>query len=203
MKTTELKEITRILKRGGVIIFPTETVYGIGADSFIKKGIRKIYEIKRRDRKKPLTLHLSDPSHIYKFGEVNSVAKIIIENFLPGPITIILPKKRNIPRYIVAGKKKVGFRVPNCKVSQEIISYYGGPISATSVNISGSPPLNDIDKIEEMFRNSVDYIVREPCKLSKMSSTILDLTYKPFKVIREGEIKIEEIVNFLRRYKVL
>ncbi len=198
MEVKELERISDILKSGGVVIFPTETVYGIGADPSNREAIKKLYNIKKRDRKKPLTLHIATLSDIYKFSYVDGRFKPIIERFLPGPLTVVFPKKRNIPRYVVAGKKKVGFRFPKCPVALEIIRYYGYPIAATSVNISGMPPINDISKIKTLFGDKVDYIVKDVCELSKISSTVVDFTVKPFKLLREGEIGYKEIENALK-----
>ncbi len=193
MEIEELEKISKILNSGGVIIFPTETVYGLGADPFIKNGIKKIYSIKKRNKNKPLTLHLASPLDIYKFAYVDLRAKLLIQRFLPGPLTIILPKRGVVPRRVVAGKNKVGFRVPACKVSRDIISFYSSPIAATSVNISGSAPLNNIEDIEKRFGKSVDYIVKKVCKLSEEASTVLDLTVRPFKILRHGEISEKDI----------
>ncbi len=197
MEIKELERITNVLGRGGVVVFPTETVYGLGVDPFIKIGIKRLYDIKKRDRRKPLTLHLADPLDIYKFAYVDHRAQVLIQKFLPGPLTIILPKKRAVPRRVVAGKNKVGFRIPSCKIARDIIKFYGRPIAATSVNISGSLPLNNIKDIEKKFGELVDYIVLEPCELSKKASTVLDLTVKPFKILRYGEISKEDIEKII------
>ncbi len=198
MERKELERIVSILRKGGVIIFPTETVYGIGASPFNKRAIERIYDIKKRDRKKPLTFHISHPNYIYKFAYVDNRAKRLIENFLPGPLTLILPKKRNVPRSTVGGKTKIAFRVPECSVAREIIEYFGAPIAATSVNISGEPPINDIDSIIKRFGHLVDFIVKEKCVLSKQASTIIDLTKKPFRILRIGEITPDEIEKILK-----
>ncbi len=198
MEVKELENINHILRRGGIVIFPTETVYGIGVDPFNREAVKKLYNIKKRDRKKPLTLHIATSSDIYKFSYVDEGFRPVIERFLPGPLTVIFPKKRNIPRYVVAGKKKVGFRFPKCPVTLEILKYYGYPIAATSVNISGKPPINDINEIEALFEGKVDYIVKDVCELSKISSTVVDFTVKPFKLLREGEIGYKEIEKALK-----
>ncbi len=194
-----MKKIRKILEKGGVIIFPTETVYGLGVDPFNREAVKKIYKIKKRDRKKPLTLHIGESLDIYRFAHVDRRAKLFIENFLPGPLTIILPKLRNVPRWVVAGRTKVGFRFPSCQAAQEIIKFSKTPIAATSVNISGQPPITDIKEIEKRFGHLVDYIIKEPCNLSRTASTVVDLTKKPFKILREGEITAEELEATLRK----
>ena len=137
---TKLQEINNYLKEGKLIIFPTETVYGLGAIATDDKAVKKIYIAKGRKSDNPLIVHLSSVSEIEKYAHIeNEIERKLINTFMPGPFTIILKKKDNIPSAVSGGLDTVGIRVPSNKIAHSILSHNNLPIAAPSANISGRP----------------------------------------------------------------
>ena len=122
IKDNELNRTVQVLKGGGIVIFPTETVYGIGANAFDKKAVEKIYEVKNRPGEKPLSIMVSGIDEIEKYAIIsNNIERKIIESFMPGPITVILKKKPGVFDYISSGKDTIGVRIPDNKIVLEIL----------------------------------------------------------------------------------
>jgi len=181
----QIDKAVKILKNGGVIAYPTETIYGIGANIFNKKAVKKIFELKGRSFDKPLSVAVADFKTIEQLAYVSDKNKGLIKKLLPGPITILLPKKDIIPDIITQGSKLIGIRFPENKEVIEIIKKAGFPIVSTSANISGE---KDVFEAKDVELN-VDFTVRGKCKYKK-SSTVFDLENK--KILRKG-VGIEEI----------
>ena len=136
----ELKEVVQILKNNGVIIFPTETVYGIGGNALSNEVIDKVYNAKNRPRAKAVNIMVSNKSEIKKYTEITSnLEQKIIDEFLPGPLTIILKKKPDFGTYFTAGNDTIGVRIPNHRIVNSILNEIDFPIIAPSANISGEP----------------------------------------------------------------
>ena len=179
-----------------VIIFPTDTVYGIGTKIFDIDGIEKIYQIKKRPKDKPLACLCANLEQIESIAYVDEKAKKIINKFLPGGLTLILKAKdQNIHNYAIDGT--VAVRIPKHPIALKIL-LENGPLATTSVNLSGQKPLNDFETINETFKGKIDYIFKDPTniKYSNVPSTIIDMTNE-LKVIREGDIKLEEILKII------
>lgn len=177
----KIKEAAKIIKEGGLVAFPTDTVYGLGAAYNNPDAVTKIYEVKKRAKNKPLTLHISKIEMLESFDcEIDHLAKILMDKFWPGPLTIILNTKDK--------KKTVAFRMPKGEIAKSFIEACGIPIVAPSANISGNKPpvsaegvLKDLDgKIEAVIDGGTTYLGGE--------STIIDVTSFPYRVIREGAI---------------
>lgn len=176
-----IQKARRIIKRGGVIIYPTDTLYGLGADIFNQKAVKKIFAIKGRDFKKPISVLVSDFRDIKKIAVLNKEQEKIAGGLLPGPFTLIFRKKKCISNLLTAGSQKVGIRIPDSKICQALAKNL--PITATSANISGRKPIVNIKKIAKIFANKVDLILVGK-NLSGKPSTVIDLTEKPFKIIK-------------------
>ena len=188
MEKIKVENIKDINLKGKVIVFPTDTVYGLGAMINDKEGIDKIYQIKQRNYSKPLSILVSNKDvspYIYD----NKKVVDLIDKYWPGALTIIAKKKDIVSDYITSGLNTVGLRMPNNEISLKIINHFG-PLATTSVNISGDEPLNDINEIEEYFGDVVDYIVIDKTKFSKVSSTVVQCVDDGYKVIRNGDIKL-------------
>ncbi len=169
--------------RGKVICFPTDTVYGVGAMVDDLESINRIFKMKERDSSKPLAI-LTPNSNIYEFvEEVNPEAKRLMDEGWPGALTLIFKKSENINDLITKGFPTIAFRMPNSKIALSILNKFG-LMATTSVNISGSSPLNSVEEIEKAFYNEIDYIVTETESLSKNPSRIIDVTTCPSKIIR-------------------
>lgn len=168
-----------ILKKGGVIAYPTETVYGLGADIFNLKAVKRVFEIKKRSFKNPISIAVADIDQLKKIAKLDSSSLAICKKILPGPFTVLLPKRKVVSDILTANKKLVGVRMPELKSIRELIKKFGRPITSTSANISGEAPIVNSAKIDL----EVDFILEGECKYKK-ASTVLDILNK--KILRKG-----------------
>ncbi len=182
-----------------ILIFPTDTVYGIGTPIFDIDGINKIYEIKKRPKDKPLACLCADINQIDKIAYLNNDIIKLINEFLPGALTIILNSKEEVIKKI--GYKTIGIRIPNSKCALSILKEYG-PMLTTSVNDSGDVPLNNYDEIKEKYNNLVDKIYKSDEQSSNLSSTVILVDNDNIKILREGSIKKEDILRILNNDKL-
>lgn len=191
-KNPELKKIKKtveILKNKGVIIYPTDTIYGLGCDIFNKKAIEKIYQIKKREKKKPLSLICSDFKQISEYAVIQNYAFNIMKKLLPGPYTFILKAKNKTPQRFIAKNKTVGIRIPDNQICLSIVDLLGSPIITTSLNISGEKTLTNPSQLTKEMKNKIDLII-DVGDLENDASTIIDLSQKEPIVIRQGKGKI-------------
>ncbi len=190
MEKILVKDIDKIDLKGKVIVFPTDTVYGLGCQIDDIDAIKKIYEIKNRDYSKPLAV-LAPNNDIGKYVEnVNKKAKDLMEKYWPGALTIIFNKSDIVSDLVTANLKSIGIRVPNNEIALQILNRFG-LMCTTSINISGMPPLNNINDIIKYFEDKIDYLVIDACTLSKNSSTVVDARSNDLIILRSGDIKIE------------
>ncbi|WP_353684827.1 L-threonylcarbamoyladenylate synthase [Thermodesulfovibrio sp. 3907-1M] len=192
LTTTEeinIKEVLKILENNGIIIYPTETLYGIGAKYNSKRSLKKIFEIKKRPEEKsfPLIVNLDHLEMVAEF--IPSVAQKLIEKFWPGPLTLLLPAKKNLPEEITKDGK-VAVRMPGESFALKLIQESAFPITATSANISGFPAADRIETIIEYFKEAPIDLIIDGGKLLGIPSTIVDTTVEPPKVIRKGAIEL-------------
>ena len=178
-----------------VIIFPTDTVYGIGTPIFDIEGINKIYDIKKRPKDKPLACLCANLNQINDIAIIDDNAKKLINKFLPGALTLILDSKDEVVNKI--GYKTIGVRIPNSKVALDILEI-NGPMLTTSVNDSGYQPINEYEEILNKYSNQVDKIYEAKEKLSTISSTVVLVKDGAVNVLREGQISKEDIIDALR-----
>ena len=184
-----IKEAAGIIKRGGVLIFPTETVYGVGADAFNEKACRRIYEIKNRPAHKPLIVLISYIKDVDRVAsDVPDEARNLMEKYWPGPLSIILKKNEDLPDVVTAGTDTVAVRLTSNEVLRKIISEAECPIVAPSANISGKPfNVRAKDTVQD-FEGLVDMIVEDDGSVSGVESTIVYMCGGHHKLIREGAI---------------
>lgn len=182
------------LNNGDVIIFPTDTVYGIGAKITDLTALEKIYEIKKRPKDKRLAVLCSSVTDVENVAILNENAVKLINHYMPGALTIILESKEEVRNEYI--HETVAVRIPNHELALRILSE-NGPMATSSVNISGSKPLNDYYEIVKRYSNDVLYVYPNAIESSKVSSTIIDLSGGNCILIREGDIKFNEILNFL------
>lgn len=174
-----------ILKEGGVIAYPTDTIYGFGCDMYNKKAIQRIYQLKKRDTKKPFSFICSDLKNISLYAQVTNQAYKVMKRCLPGPYTFILLGSKLVPKVMVTKRKTVGIRVPNNTISLAIVERLGNPIISTSVGFSGGEVLSDPQLIEETFGSQIDLTI-DGGILANQPSTIISLIDNEIEVIREG-----------------
>lgn len=173
-----------------VIIFPTDTVYGIGTKIFDIDGINKIYEIKKRPKDKPLACLCASLEQIKTIAVLTKDAEILINKFLPGPLTLILKANEEVKNKI--GYDTIGVRIPNYKLALDILKE-NGPMLTTSVNDSGSNPINEYEEILIKYKNDVDMIYKSTEKSSALASTVVSIIDNNIKILREGEITLNMI----------
>ena len=168
-----------------LIVFPTDTLYGLGGNGFSEKVVNKIYRIKRRSREKPLALHLFDKAEIKKYtAELTERQERLIDELLPGPYTLILPAGPDAPSCSVSGERKVGIRVPDSETFKGLSDKFNYPLVGTSVNKSGQPPITDFEEIVDRYGGLVDLFIESKDNIKNEPSTVLDLSYDPPKVLR-------------------
>lgn len=191
---SKIKKAAKIIKDGGVVAFPTETVYGLGANAFDEKAVKKIFIAKGRPQDNPLIVHIQNVCELEDLVyNIPEVAKKLMNKFFPGPITIILNKKDSIPDVTSAGLKTIGIRMPNNKVALTLIKEAGVPIAAPSANISGRPSPTDVERCIEDLDGRVDGILGGSCSEIGVESTIVDCTVHPPCVLRPGGITLEQL----------
>jgi L-threonylcarbamoyladenylate synthase len=191
----DIEKAADIIRNGGVVIYPTETVYGIGANIFSEEALSKVFSLKKRTPEKPVSIAVSGFEMMEDLVHVSDRERSFIEKFLPGPVTIILKKKNAVPDILTSGKDMVGIRFPENEMALRLIELAGVPITSTSANISGEAPPT---KVEEV-KIKADYIL-DGGECSGDPSTVVDLV--TLKILRKGA-KYEEVAAALEDYRNL
>ncbi len=187
-----LSKVIKALKNGELVVYPTDTLYGLGADVFNEKAVRAVYEIKDRPAKFPLSITVSSISMMEEFAEMNEPAFILAKKFLPGPLTMVMKKKR-IPD--IVAEKKIGIRIPRNEIAVKLAS--DGPITSTSANKHNGKEPTTIDIARNQLGEGILYI--DGGKLPGGNSTVVDVT-KEIKILRRGIIGEEEIIKVVENY---
>ncbi len=188
-----IREAAQVIKDGGVVAFPTETVYGLGANALDEKCVKKIFIAKGRPQDNPLIIHVASKD-ISKYAKnIPEIATKLMDRFWPGPMTLILEKKDIIPMETSANLDTIGIRMPSNEVALELIKESGVPIAAPSANISGRPSPTDIERCIEDLTGRVDYIIGGQKSEVGLESTIVDCTVYPPIVLRPGGITLEKL----------
>ncbi len=193
------QEATKVLQRGGLVVFPTETVYGIGANALNKDAASKIYKVKGRPSDNPLIVHLSSSKQIRLYAKTDHpYLSLLTNSFWPGPLTIVLPKKDNIPNEITGGLNTVALRSPSHPIAQAILQKSKLPICAPSANISGTPSSTAFSHVLDDLNGKVDIIINGGKSTVGLESTVLDLTSKVPVILRPGSITKEMIESCIQ-----
>ena len=191
---SKLKVAGEIIRNGGLVLFPTETVYGLGANGLDENAVKKIYKAKGREQDNPLILHVSNFDMVSKIAKnISDIEYTLMKTFWPGPFTIILDRKEIVPDIVTAGLDTVGVRMPSGLIAKELISYAGIPIAAPSANVSGRPSGTNISDIFEELSDKVDYIVDGgECEVG-LESTVVRVVDGIPNILRPGKISPEDI----------
>jgi L-threonylcarbamoyladenylate synthase len=197
----QVERAVEIIKKGGIVAFPTDTVYGLGGDAFNVKAAERIYRVKQRSLNMPLPVLLADAAGLEDVAaDVPEIARCLIKRFWPGGLTLVLTKKKSVPDIITAGGKKVAVRVPDHPVPLSLVRGSGSPIIGTSANISYEPsPLTAWD-VEKQLGGMVDMIVDGGKCPGEVASTVVDVTGQTPFVLRRGIISEEEIKKACPEY---
>jgi len=180
-----INQVVECLQQGGVIIYPTDTTYGIGCDIFNRKGVKKIFQIKQRDSRKPFSFICSDLAEISNYAQVSNFAFKIMKRHLPGPYTFVLEATKIVPDSVSTKQKTVGVRIPENKICQEIVKQLGHPLVTTSANISGAATPQDPHEIDAQMGRMVDLVIDGGISLGE-ASTVISLVDDQVEVLREG-----------------
>lgn len=194
----KIKFAAEIIKRGGLVAFPTETVYGLGADALNPEAVGQVFYAKGRPSDNPLIVHIADIKDIDILAKrVPKTAAMLMQKFWPGPLTLVLHKRKNVPDIVTAGGATVAVRMPDNKIALALISASGVPIVAPSANLSGRPsPTRPRDVIADMM-GRVDLIIDGGQTEIGIESTVIDMTTLPPQILRPGIITVEEIESII------
>ncbi len=199
----ELNEVIYELKNHGIVVFPTETVYGVGANAFDELAISKIYEAKKRPSDNPLIVHVSDKDMLYDLVEdVSEVEQKLIDCFMPGPFTIILKKKVNIPDSVTAGLDTVAVRMPINHIANRIIKEFKFPIVAPSANRSGKPSGTNINDIVNELSDNVRIFIDGGNSNIGLESTVVKVIDSVPTILRPGRITADDIKREVGKVKI-
>lgn len=193
-----IEEAAKIIREGGLVAFPTETVYGLGANGLYEKAVKKIFLAKGRPQDNPLILHVHSVEQVKDLvEEIPPVAKLCMDKFWPGPLTIIFKKSPKVPEMISAGLDTVAIRMPENKIALELIKEANTPIAAPSANISGKPSPTSADHVIEDMMGKVDMILDGGDTGIGLESTVLDLSTDIPMILRPGGVTKEDLSKFI------
>jgi tRNA threonylcarbamoyl adenosine modification protein (Sua5/YciO/YrdC/YwlC family) len=179
-----IQRVVEALTEGKLVSYPTDTTYGIGCDLLNKKAIERIYALKKRDRRKPVSILCSDLKDLSRYAVLSNSAYRILRRQLPGPYTFILPATPLVPKVMLTPQKMVGVRIPESEIVRAMVEGLGRPLISTSATLEDGSILNDPEEIEKRFRGKIDIVIAEQCPGE--ASSIIDLTGDEPIIIRRG-----------------
>ncbi len=196
-----LNETLKILKKWGLVVFPSDTVYGFLVDADSEEGVKKLIKFKNRPAGKPISVFVSDFSMLADYGKITASQRTILEQILPGPFTVVLESKGKVCKLLESEKGTLGFRLPAYPLIIELVSKFGRPLTATSANLSGRPPhyrietfLKDLPESKKILIDCIVDIGKLP---RNKPSTVIDLTAPTIKILRQGDIVFKDEKTYL------
>lgn len=190
--TSVLEEASKTIQQGDVLIYPTDTIYGIGGDATNEDVVEKVYSIKERDRGKPLLVLMNSLAMVENFvAGISSLGRELTKKYWPGAVTFIFNANENLPPVLTAGTRTIGIRVPQNKFCIDIITAAGVPIISTSANLSGTTGGEKIKNVIEEFTGKVNLIVDAGDAVLSTPSTIVDVTGEKPRIVRSGAVSIQ------------
>jgi L-threonylcarbamoyladenylate synthase len=199
-----IQQAAAIIRAGGLVAFPTETVYGLGADALDSAAVRRIYLAKGRPAWDPLIVHVAEPEDIHRYTHDHSVlTEKLIRAFMPGPLTLVLPKREVISEVVTAGRDTVAIRMPQHPVARALIRYSMTPFAAPSANKFGRPSPTTADHVLHDLRGEIDAVLDAGATPLGVESTILDMTTDPPTLLRPGCVPREAIEAIVGEVRVL
>ncbi len=193
----ELEEVISALNANELVVFPTETVYGLGGNALSDVAVDKIYRAKKRDYSKPISLLLPNSKAIEKIAFVSDEERKIIDCFMPGALTLILKKKDNISNLVTAKSNTVGVRIPNHEIALLILKELNCPLATSSANLAGDVNESDINQIIAKLKDDVAIFIKGDISNDLIASTVVALEKSEVKIIREGNITKSDIIKVL------
>lgn len=193
---SNIKKAAQIVRIGGLAVYPTETVYGLGCNPLNVKAVKRLLEIKG-ERNKPLPILVSSIGDADKIALISKNGRRLASKFWPGPLTMVFPKKSALPNIITFGLDSVGIRVPNNDVALDLIRLSGGLLVGSSANRSGEAPPQAVQELSKVLKELVDVVLDGGVAAQGVPSTVADLTHEKLRILREGPVSLEEILDAL------
>ncbi len=191
----ELAKAIKVLHGGGVVAHATDTCYGFACDIFNRRALTSLYKTKKMSPQKPVSIMVQDLVMAKKYGAFSKKALLFAKKYWPGPLTILVKRKKSLPKFLNPGTKTIGIRVPAHRLSLELVKKMGRPLTTTSANISGQSSPYSISAIQKQFRNrkqNPDFIIDSGRLKKNPPSTIIDASGKTLKIIRHGSCRPAE-----------
>ncbi len=183
-----LKKAASVVNRGGLAVFPTETCYGIAADATSPAAVEKVFSAKGRKKEKALSIIVADERMAREYCEITPLTHHLVHSFMPGPLTLVVKQKKGMLAENISNTDTVAFRIPGHSFALSLVKKIGRPITATSANPSGAPPVYVARKAKELFGDKVDLIVDAGSLPRKSPTALIDLTASPQKLLRSGAL---------------
>lgn len=190
LKGRHVDRAVEVLKRDGVVIYPTDTIYGLGCDATSKGAVERIYRIKGRDAGKPMSFVCSNLVQVSRYGHVSNFVHRILKRFLPGPYTFVLTATKETPRVLQSKQKTVGIRIPDHPVPLALVERLGNPVVSTSANESNEEVITNPADLEQVFGHRVDLIM-ECGTLPVEASSVISLVNDTVEILREGQGELD------------
>ena len=189
-----ITQAARIMRDGGVAVFPTETVYGVGADIRCAEAIERVFALKEREPSQPLMAHCASPVQMLEYvAEVPQWVQPLINRFWPGPLALILRSSQKVPPIVTGGGQTIGIRVVGHSAARDLLEELGAPIAGTSANLHGEPATSRFTAISPALLDRVDVALDAGLCGKDVPSTVLDVTQRPPRVLRVGAVSVEAI----------
>lgn len=188
-----LRKAADVLRDGGLVVYPTETVYGLGANAFSDVASARVFKAKSRSLEKPISVAVSSLLMAHSVGVIDNRTESLIKEFLPGPLTVVVCSQSSISNVLTAGSGKIGIRIPDHPVALKLIEIFDGPITATSANLTGKPAPFSVDEALAQLGESIDIALDSGTVSGEEPSTVVDLTGEEIEVLREGPVPVSDI----------
>lgn len=196
-----IQKACSILKGGGLVAFPTETFYGLGADALNDQALKKLFALKRREHAKPLLVIIAQKKQLNALvSEIPPAAEKLMNRFWPGPLTIIFKARKELPSLLTGGTDTVGIRIPSYPVAKHLSLAFGLPLTATSANLSGGKNPTTAQDVRDQLGEGVDIVLDAGQTAGRKGSTIIDVTVSPPRIVREGDVPVDEVEKIVICY---
>jgi L-threonylcarbamoyladenylate synthase len=194
-----VEEAAAVLRAGGVVVYPTETFYGLGALASAGEALERLARAKLRPEGKPLPLVAADRAQVAAVAILDAAAARLADRFWPGPLTLVLPARAGVHPAIAAGTGTVGIRIPGSEVARALAAAAGGALVSTSANLSGGPPLDRIAALDPALRARVDHVLDAGATRGGLPSTVVVLEGEAVRLVRAGAVALEDVLGALHR----
>lgn len=196
IRPDDLRRVAELLRRGGVIAYPTETVYGLGANVFVEKAVRRVFAIKGREASKAISMMIATVDEVRTYAaEIPEAAEHLIRRYWPGPLTLVLPASSKVPQYMRSPAGTVGLRLPDHPVTAALMQAHPEPVTSTSANLSGAPPATEPTQVLRTLGERLDVLIDAGRSPGGVPSTVVELRGGKLNIMREGAIPAKAILD--------